>query len=54
MDLILLENFDKNATVKDALNALDLPELGATLPGMQTALLAHQVIGGTVFPKAYY
>ncbi|KAG8781251.1 hypothetical protein FRC16_002901 [Serendipita sp. 398] len=39
------ESFGGQKTVQDGLVALNLPELGATLPGMQTALLAHQVIG---------
>ncbi|KAG8848479.1 hypothetical protein FRB91_010773 [Serendipita sp. 411] len=39
------ESFGGQKTVQDGLFALNLPELGATLPGMQTALLAHQVIG---------
>ncbi|KAG8790795.1 hypothetical protein FRC17_008851, partial [Serendipita sp. 399] len=39
------ESFGGQKTVQDGLLALGLPELGATLPGMQTSLLAHQVIG---------
>lgn len=39
------EAFGGNTTVTDALKGLGLPELGHTLPGMQLALLAHQVIG---------
>lgn len=45
------EYFDRNATVQGALKALGLSELGATLPGMRTPLLAHQVIGGNVITK---
>jgi hypothetical protein len=40
------EAFGGNIAVTDALKELELGELGATLPGMQISLLAHQVIGG--------
>lgn len=38
--------FDQNATVHRSLENIGLRELGDTLPGMQIALLPHQVIAG--------
>ncbi|KAJ3936205.1 MAG: SNF2 superfamily protein [Lentinula lateritia] len=39
------ESFDHNATVEAALNKLGLPTLATPLPGMEVALMPHQVIG---------
>ncbi|KAJ4468754.1 SNF2 superfamily protein [Lentinula aciculospora] len=39
------ECFDNNATVDGALKKLGLPSLFTPLPGMEVALMAHQVIG---------
>ncbi len=39
------EQFDKNASVKDALYKLGLPDLNTPLPSMQITLMPHQAIG---------
>ncbi|KAJ3821535.1 SNF2 family N-terminal domain-containing protein [Lentinula raphanica] len=39
------ESFDHNATVEKALEKLEIPSLFTMLPGMEVALMAHQVIG---------
>lgn len=38
--------FGGDKTVKDALQGLGLENVGDNLPGMETSLLTHQIIGG--------
>jgi hypothetical protein len=44
--LLIVDAFGGEKTVQDALQGLELNEVGDCLPGMEVSLLTHQIIGG--------
>jgi hypothetical protein len=42
----MTDAFGGEKTVQDALQGLELNEVGDCLPGMEVSLLTHQIIGG--------
>jgi hypothetical protein len=43
---LVVDAFGGEKTVQDALQGLELNEVGDCLPGMEVSLLTHQIIGG--------